>query len=83
MSHDTIITGLAALQANGFACVSAELTTSGVSVSYMPVDRWVTGLQVFACVGCCPFLPASHRRSQPVEAIELARRSVKTSAGVR
>ncbi|MGH3902327.1 MAG: hypothetical protein ACRDTA_29565 [Pseudonocardiaceae bacterium] len=54
MSHDTIITRLTALQADGLACVACGADYLRVHVPHVPVGRSVTGSQVFACVDCCP-----------------------------
>lgn len=52
MSHDTIITGLSPLQADGLACVACGADYLRVSIPHVPVGRSVTGSQVFACLGC-------------------------------
>jgi len=54
MNHDTIITRLTALQADGLACVACGADYLCVRIPHVPVGRSVTGSQVFACVGCCP-----------------------------
>jgi hypothetical protein len=53
MSHDTLITGLTPVQADGLACTVCGADYLRVRVPRVPVGRSVTGSQVFACVGCC------------------------------
>ncbi|MGH3869555.1 MAG: hypothetical protein ACRDQ4_26315 [Pseudonocardiaceae bacterium] len=52
MSRDTIVTGLTALQADGVACVVCGANYLTVTAPPVPVGRSVTGLPVFARVGC-------------------------------
>ncbi len=54
MTHDMIITGLTARQADGLACVACGADYLRVRVPHVPVGRSVTGSQAFACVDCCP-----------------------------
>ncbi|MFC4002493.1 hypothetical protein ACFS2C_08870 [Prauserella oleivorans] len=54
MNHDTIIAGLAALQADGLACMACGADYLRVRGPHVQVGRSVTGSQVFACVGYCP-----------------------------
>ena len=54
MTGDTIITGLAPVQADGLACVACGVDYLQVPVPHVPVGRSETDSQVFACIGCAP-----------------------------
>ncbi|WP_024799542.1 hypothetical protein [Nocardia sp. BMG51109] len=49
---EEIIAGLTPLQDDGLACVVCGADYLRVRVPHVPVDRSVTGSQVFACASC-------------------------------